>query len=329
MSDRAKPGNLQSPYETCGWLTLKEGYLQKTKLAKGLIPSTKLRWFALKQNPKTYESRLEYYEGRTCKGWISLRDAVVMPTRKLGAFTVTTYHKHGAATVARTMKLQGETHDQHSSTGWVVALKNAAKSYKEHGKDSRAPSDAGSVQRQQQQQQHHQQQHAQAEDEAQAAKLTPELLDRLENDESSVAQRANRTGGEELDGDAIDRARWQALQRRFQHSSEDQQPEVDLEEDEDVRLLREMEEEEERRQEEERLAFLAERQARLQRQESVRGLQDTVLEDDGAMSEGDEWDPEEEMRLMREAEEEEERRQEEERRLWLEEQRKKKEAEAS
>ena len=30
----------------------------------------------------------------------------------------------------------------------------------------------------------------------------------------------DRAGGEELDGEAIDRARWTALQRRFQNSDE-------------------------------------------------------------------------------------------------------------
>ena len=60
--------NLQSPAETANWLILKEGYLKKSKLAKGLIKSTKLRWFVLKQDPVNLEGRLEYYEGMLFRG---------------------------------------------------------------------------------------------------------------------------------------------------------------------------------------------------------------------------------------------------------------------
>ena len=178
MSGRAKPSNLQSPQETGAWLILKEGYLHKTKLAKGLLPSTKLRWFVLKQNPNTFESRLEYYEGRTCKGWISLSEAFVLPTRKMGSFIITTYHKHGSGTVARSMKLQAEGRNLFVATGWLVALSNATKSYKEHSSPSAK----------EQQQKLEQQDDAERQE-----KLTPELLQRLEHDESSVAQRASQS----------------------------------------------------------------------------------------------------------------------------------------
>ena len=59
---------LPSPAETKNWLVLKDGYLKKSKLAKGLIRSTKLRWFVLKQHPTTLDARLEYYEGKQFRG---------------------------------------------------------------------------------------------------------------------------------------------------------------------------------------------------------------------------------------------------------------------
>lgn len=70
---------------------------------------------------------------------------------------------------------------------------------------------------------------------------------------------------QEIDGTKIDDARWAALRKGWlrdqglDSEAIEETPELD-EEDEDVRLMREMEEEEERRQEEERLAFLAERE---------------------------------------------------------------------
>lgn len=172
MGDHPKPKNLQSPYETSAWLTLKDGYLHKTKLAKGLIPSTKLRWFALKQNPNTFESRLEYYEGRTCKGWLSLRDAEILPSDKIGCFTVISHHRHESSTVARSMKLQAEAHDPQRGAGWVLALQSAAKVFRENAKAR--------------------QEQSQEEKANSQSKIPQELLARLDDDEGSVAQRASQ-----------------------------------------------------------------------------------------------------------------------------------------
>ncbi len=65
--------------ETRDWLTLKEGYLIKTKWAKGIHKSSKLRWFVLKQHPATGSAELEYFEGMSFKGSAPLAGARIVP----------------------------------------------------------------------------------------------------------------------------------------------------------------------------------------------------------------------------------------------------------
>eukprot|EP00730_Choanoeca_flexa_P006030 TRINITY_DN12069_c1_g4_i2.p2 TRINITY_DN12069_c1_g4~~TRINITY_DN12069_c1_g4_i2.p2 ORF type:complete len:155 (+),score=59.71 TRINITY_DN12069_c1_g4_i2:679-1143(+) len=130
---------------------------------------------------------------------------------------------------------------------------------------------------------------------------------RLASDPVLVRQGSRQRGGDEIDGNAIDDARWRALRKS------QQEDEPSFEDDEDVRLLREMELEEERRQEEERLAFLAEREA--QKQATAVSPEPIAQDDadDGELSEDEnDW-----LEEMRQAELEEERRQEAERQEWL------------
>lgn len=98
--------------------------MQKSKLAKGLIKSTKLRYFVLKQNPQTAEARLEYYEGRIFRGSTSLHDAYIRPSRKPGHFVVATVRTSNE--IAREMTLQGEVEE---ARAWILALRQAAYAY--------------------------------------------------------------------------------------------------------------------------------------------------------------------------------------------------------
>ncbi len=106
---------LDSPLETANWLTLKEGYLLKTKVKK-LHKSTKLRLFVLKQDPYTLASCLEYYEGRSIRGSAVLVNARIHP-EKAGVFLV--------HTADRTFILQAERGDLLASVSWVLALQQA------------------------------------------------------------------------------------------------------------------------------------------------------------------------------------------------------------
>ena len=121
----------------------------------------------------------------------------------------------------------------------------------------------------------------------------------------------------ELDGSAIDAARWAALRKSM---AVDVQPDLD---DEDIRALREAEEEEERRQEEERRAW---REAKAKEESgggAEAGIGSVSLEAAGA-EEGrgeqercDVSEDEDYEEMMRQAEEEEERRQQAEREAFL------------
>lgn len=108
---------------------MQEGYLTKSKLAKGLLKSTKLRFFVLKQNPVTSEARLEYYEGMLCRGTTSLRGADVRPARKPGTFTLRTWRAKGD--LARTMTLQTEDGTIEGATAWILALQKAAYAFRQ------------------------------------------------------------------------------------------------------------------------------------------------------------------------------------------------------
>ncbi len=68
---------------TKGWLRLKEGYLIKTKLVRGMHKSHKLRYFVLFQHPDSKQPQLEYFEGKTLKGSASLANARAIPLPNL------------------------------------------------------------------------------------------------------------------------------------------------------------------------------------------------------------------------------------------------------
>ena len=106
---------LRSPPETRSWVTLKEGYLLKTKFKK-IHKSTKLRMFLLKQNPTSLAATLEYYEGFSFRGSANLENARIHP-QKGGVFLVHTKN--------RTFHLQAERSDLRVATNWVLALQQA------------------------------------------------------------------------------------------------------------------------------------------------------------------------------------------------------------
>ncbi|EDQ91127.1 uncharacterized protein MONBRDRAFT_36460 [Monosiga brevicollis MX1] len=296
---------LQWPLETRDWLILREGYLSKSKLAKGLIRSTKLRWFVLKQDPVSRESRLEYYEGRLFRGSCTLRDAVICPAKKPGTFSIQTPRAQGS----RTITLATDANQVDQATQWVLALKRAATSSRDAAAaaangdtQSLASQGSGNSQRVLQQ------------------RLSLDLNALMAD--VTVENTRSRGGDGEIDGAAIDNARWAALRKTGQPEEEAQ----DFEEDEDVRLLREMEEEEERRQEEERLAFLAEREAQKQAQKQAAAeLEKEAAEEstpaadpEPEVAEGDVSEDEDDFFAeMERAEREEAERQEREHQEWL------------
>jgi hypothetical protein len=117
---------------------------------------------------------------------------------------------------------------------------------------------------------------------------------------------ADRRKAKNLDGNAIDAARWAALRKSM---AVDVVPDS---EDEDIILLRQAEEEEERRQEEERLVWQASKAqaaAEAESEPQTPGPEEKT----GEVSEDDDFD----LEAMRLAEEEEERRQQAEREAFL------------
>ena len=62
---------------------IKEGYLIKTKLVRGMHKSHKLRYFVLFQHPDSKQPQLEYFEGKTLKGSASLANARAIPLPNL------------------------------------------------------------------------------------------------------------------------------------------------------------------------------------------------------------------------------------------------------
>ncbi len=351
---------LQTPLETKHWLVLKEGFLQKTKTVKGFHKSTKLRWFVLKQDPIKLEARLEYYEGMLFRGSAALKGAVVKPSKNQGHFEVRTPKRTRVPT--RTFYLAVDGHDIAEATTWVLALQQAisaplkasgetplkatpkprpsASSSKKKSSSSVSslepvrpvplpPTTANQAK-------------ATTDEAEEGAKDSNDVTG--DNDAFAAEENINgpqRIAGE-LDGYAIDDARWAALRKR-NDSAIGVPDQAALELDEDVLELRRLEEEEERRQEEERLAFLAEREARARRASVQKEKEEEEAAaaaaaaaaaeageekpDQGDVSE-DEWDMEEEMRLMALAEAEEEARQERERLEFLAEREAKKKAAA-
>lgn len=310
-----------------GWLTLKEGFLYKTKkVSKGFHKSTKLRYFMLKQDPITRSSQLEYYEGLVRKGVVPLRNTEIRLT-KPGAFIV--------ISDGRDTELATEKTKIKDAMGWVLALQQASASNLPPGFQPAATKvpTVGSVQKKlQEAEMKAAEEKAQGpfvgistgdDDQAALAALESPMPDLSPASPVTHRRRGGDSESEEVDGYAIDNARWAALRKGWERAmkcktvmSEDSEDVEVYEDDEDVRLMREMEEEEERRQEEERQQWLAERAVK-QQQESLAAHEggDSAVQDDeeAAYSEDEEdW-----LADMQAAEEEEERRMEEERRQFL------------
>lgn len=203
---------LMSPPETANWMTLKEGYLYKTKrVTKGFHKSTKLRWFVLKQEPTMLSLRLEYYEGMAFRGGHALEKVAVKPGSE-GSFTLTNNGR-------KMFELSADKGNLKAATSWVVALQRAI------GRQAAGPKAAPTKPK-----------------EAAEPAVTPapaaEAAEPSETpDVNDPGAPARRRGGqdEEIDGNAIDQARWAAIRRANQVEEE-----AVAEEDEDVRLLREV-----------------------------------------------------------------------------------------
>eukprot|EP00047_Mylnosiga_fluctuans_P004945 m.237458 g.237458 ORF g.237458 m.237458 type:complete len:284 (-) comp13143_c0_seq1:98-949(-) len=258
-----QPRLLHSPLETRTWLVLHQGYLLKTKI-KALRKSTKLRLFVLKQNPNTMESRIEYYEGYTPKGGVSLENAKIH-VEKDGVFHI--------LTPSRTFYLQSEKGNLATATAWVLAIHRAIVK-QESAKKSRESMSSP-------------QKPAPAPTPAVSASTTSSNTAAIEG---SIQERRAKAGS--IDGAKIDAARWAALRKSM---AVDVQPDFD---DDDLRMLREAEEEEERRQEQERLAWQA---AKLSAQDQPPEPEPPVSATRGDESEDDDF--EEQMRLAEEEEE--------------------------
>jgi hypothetical protein len=289
---------LHSPAETKEWVTLKEGYLLKTKVKK-LHKSTKLRLFLLKQNPTNLASQLEYYEGFSLRGAASLVNARIQP-QKGGVFLVNTSN--------RTFYLQAEKGDLKIATSWVIALQQAicsasgsrtASMVSEKGSDdppTATPPSPGIS--------------------SLSLLLFAVFFFRFSPFELILLGKKSAQKEEmEAFSCAIDEARWAAL-RKVMGGKTAAVPSI---EDDEVRLLRQAEVAEEMRQEAERAAWLAKRvvpMATLVEEDEEEEEERSPVRGDGGESSADE-DMESEIRLMRLAEEEEETRQKAERLEFL------------
>lgn len=337
---------LHSPPETRTWVTLKEGYLLKTKFKK-LHNSTKLRMFTLKQNPTNLAARLEYYEGLSFRGAASLEAARIHP-QKAGVFLV--------HCKARTFHLQAEKADLRVATSWVLALQQAILSAARGATAAAAPAPPAPSSSSS----------SSSTTTAAAAPSSPSPSSSstsptrptgaaaaaamvaaalgTSKDHSAPSSSANSSptkdkrgrGADEMTAmpSAVDEARWAALRRLMN-------PHVEVDADsEDVVFLRAAEEEEERRQNEERAAWLSrmkkpstttllsiseeaeeEKEEEQEEEEAVAGSGVAALgrkSSLGGESSGDDDEGmEEEIRMLRLAEEEEERRQQAERAAFL------------
>jgi len=279
---------IKSRAQTAQWVTLKEGYLFKTKRVKKsfhAVKSTKLRFFVLKQEPNTKAAELEYYEGKVLKGVVNMAGAMIVPD-KPGRFRVLVKQIRHKKEITREMELASEEDKIKDCMGWVVALQQASMSAEcglNNGmlfsKDLLAAAVRSMTSAKINRQSRHQSsRRGQRRRSSQIAAEGPasnrssmrpisdvdtEDLTGLGTPQDRLRQAAEE--GDELDGYAVDNARWAALRRGWERANLDEADEPDgedcgelsdLEDDEDVRLMREMEEEEERRQEEERVAFL-------------------------------------------------------------------------
>jgi hypothetical protein len=101
---------------TKGWSRIKEGYLIKTKVVKGVHKSQKLRFFVLFQHPVSKQAQLEYYAGKTLKGSASLINARALPLPN---------NRFELTTPTRTFYLQAEESDPDGAATWTFALQRA------------------------------------------------------------------------------------------------------------------------------------------------------------------------------------------------------------
>jgi hypothetical protein len=101
---------------TKGWTRVKEGYLIKTKVVRGLHKSHKLRYFVLYQHPQTKQAQLEYYAGKTLKGSANLvgARAIPLPAARFELYTPT-----------RLFLLSAEQGDVEDAATWTFALQKA------------------------------------------------------------------------------------------------------------------------------------------------------------------------------------------------------------
>eukprot|EP00039_Didymoeca_costata_P027269 m.18046 g.18046 ORF g.18046 m.18046 type:complete len:411 (+) comp6176_c0_seq1:79-1311(+) len=297
--------------ETQGWVTLREGYLYKSKRSKksfNAVKSTKLRFFVLKQEPQTFETELEYYEGMIMRGVIPICGAAIIPdSERPGKFRIENQ--------GRTVELATEKSKVNDSLAWIMALQQAVNAAADH-----PTRDRGSTESVKPPKPPRPETILASEEWRSGSMAVPSG-----GDDAEVPRRRKLTG--DVDGNAIDAARWAAVRKGFEKRysvalggiAEEVDPE-----DEDLIRLRQMEEEEELRQQEERKLFLAMKAAKRLSAISATSNVSAVPESVGYVSEDDEdWE-----RIMREKEEEEEKRQEMERLEWLKEQEAKKQAES-
>eukprot|EP00041_Stephanoeca_diplocostata_P017444 m.351445 g.351445 ORF g.351445 m.351445 type:complete len:494 (+) comp20701_c0_seq1:302-1783(+) len=254
------------PKETRGWLTLKEGYLYKAKKSKksfNTLTSTKLRYFVLKQEPMSRRAHLEYYEGLILKGALPLRDAEIRLERP-GRFVIICQD--------REVHLRTEETQVSEGMAWVLALQKA--SFGANGvagcRRSVVQLPGWSAKRAKP-------------DKFREKKQSIDFFTANMMPETSGSRARGGTDhhDSEIDGTAIDNARWAALRKGWARANgvelddDDAGPKEIDSEDEDVKMMREMEEEEERRQEEERQAFLLER-AKKQKEQRQKNTADAI-----------------------------------------------------
>ena len=217
--------------ETADWLTVREGYLVKRKRVKGgLHKSTKLRFFVLKQEPETRVGVLEYYEGIELRGILPLSGATLVPG-KPGRFAIR------MAMQKREVFLGCEPGQLDAGLAWVAALQQCIEASPQPGRQGRPPRPPRPRR------------------DTSPAPVVGSPSYRLR-----VAEAA-----EEIDGAAVDDARWAALRKGWERANGGGDGgEGHLSEDEDeedwMADMARQEEEEARRQEEERAEWLAQRQ---------------------------------------------------------------------
>lgn len=98
---------------TSGWYVKMEGMLLKSKRSPGFKKSVSKRYFVLKVEPASKSAELEYYEGKTLKGAMTLQGATVCPGAG-GSFVL-----HGPD---RTWYMRPVDTDMQESLAWIKAI---------------------------------------------------------------------------------------------------------------------------------------------------------------------------------------------------------------